>query len=124
VGFGSFFKKKKKEVEKGVNDVENMIKNEIQPENELEKMDQSFTAEKAELENANKGPGKTNQLQTGEDIHSENDPSSKPDSAVSRSTFNEVTVNIDSELLRKAQAKGIDLSNTLEQQLKRIVAGA
>ena len=124
MGFGSFFKKKKKEVEKGVNDVENMIKNEIQPENELEKMDQSFTAEKAELENANKGPDKTNQLQTREDIHSENGPSSKPDSEVSRSTFNEVTVNIDSELLRKAQAKGIDLSNTLEQQLKRIVAGA
>ncbi len=57
MGFGSLFKKKKKEVEKGVNDVENMIKNEIQPENELEKMDQSFTAEKVELENANKGPG-------------------------------------------------------------------
>lgn len=52
MGFGSFFKKKKKEVEKGVNDVENMIKTEIQPENELEKMDQSFTAEKADLENA------------------------------------------------------------------------
>lgn len=124
MGFGSFFKKKKKEVEKGVNDVENMIKNEIQPENELEKMDQSFTAEKAELENANKAPGKTNQLQTREDIHSANGPSSKPDSAVSRSTLNEVTVNIDSELLRKAQAKGIDLSNTLEQQLKRMVASA
>lgn len=124
MGFGSFFKKKKKEVEKGVNDVENMIKTEIQPENELEKMDQSFTAEKADLENANKGPGKTNQLQTREDIHSENGPSSKSDSAVSRSTLNEVTVNIDSELLRKAHAKGIDLSNTLEQQLKRMVAGA
>ena len=120
MGFRSFFKKKKKEVQKGVNDVENMVMNEIQ----LEKMDQSFTAEKAELEDANKGPGKTNHLQTKEDIHSENGPSSKSDSAVSRSILNEVTVNIDSELLRKAQAKGIDLSNTLEQQLKRMVAGA
>jgi ribosomal protein S4 len=49
MGFGSFFKKKKKEVEKGVNDVENMIKNEIQPENELEKMDQQQKRQKWEM---------------------------------------------------------------------------
>jgi sRNA-binding protein len=122
MGFGSFFKKKKKDVEKGVNDVENMIKNEIQPENELEKMDQSFTADKAEHLNA--GSSEINQLQAGEDIHLESGRSTMPDTAVSRSTVNEVTVNIDSELLRKAQAKGIDLSNTLEQQLRRMVASA
>jgi hypothetical protein len=124
MGFGSFFKKKKKDVEKGVNDVENMIKNEIQPENELEKMDQSFTADKAEPLNANKGSSETNQLQAGEDIPLESGRSTMPDTAVSRSTVNEVTVNIDSELLRKAQAKGIDLSNTLEQQLRRMMASA
>jgi Post-segregation antitoxin CcdA len=124
MGFGSFFKKKKKDVEKGVNDVENMIKNEIQPENELEKMDQSFTADKAEPLNANKVSSETNQLQAGEDIPLESGRSTMPDTAVSRSTVNEVTVNIDSELLRKAQAKGIDLSNTLEQQLRRMVASA
>jgi hypothetical protein len=47
VGFGSFFKKKKKQVEKGESDVENMIKPaQQQPESELEKMDHSFTSEK------------------------------------------------------------------------------
>ncbi len=46
MGFGSFFKKKKKDVENSVSDVENMIKKEVQPENEIEKMDHSFTAEK------------------------------------------------------------------------------
>ena len=31
MGFGSFFKKKKKDVEKSVGDVENMIKKEVLP---------------------------------------------------------------------------------------------
>lgn len=122
--FGSFFKKKKKEVEKGVNDVENMVKNEIQPENELEKIDRSLTSEKAELGNAKKGSDVSNQLQADDDIRLESSSSSNPEPMVSRSTVREVTVNINSELLQKAQAKGIDLSNTLEQQLRRMVSDA
>ncbi|MGA7367596.1 MAG: type II toxin-antitoxin system CcdA family antitoxin [Nitrososphaeraceae archaeon] len=122
--FGSFFKKKKKEAEKGVNDVENMVKNEIQPENELEKIDHSLTSEKAELGNTKKGSGVSNQLQADEDVRLESSSSSNPEPMVSRSTVREITMNIDSELLQKAQAKGIDLSNTLEQQLRRMVSGA
>jgi hypothetical protein len=117
VGFGSFFKKKKK-VEESVND-ENMTKSEMQPEKELEKMDHSFTAEKAEPGNAKKGSVEINQLQADEDNRLESSRSSNSDS---QKTFKEVTVNIDSELLRKAHAEGIDLSNTLEQQLKRMVS--
>jgi len=124
VDFGSFFKKKKKEVEKDVNDVENMVKNEIQPENELEKIDRSLTSEKAELGNAKKGSDVSNQLQADDDIRLESSSSSNPEPMVSRSTVREVTVNINSELLQKAQAKGIDLSNTLEQQLRRMVSDA
>lgn len=37
--------------------------------------------------------------------------------------LSKVTVNLDSELLRKAQAKGIDSSITLEQELRRMVSG-
>jgi hypothetical protein len=118
VGFGSFFKKKKKDVEKGVGDVENMIKKEVQPESELEKMDHSFTAKKTELEDAKKGSRETNQIQGDEDNHLEGSQSSNPEPIVSQTTVKEVTVNIDSELLAKAQARGIDLSNTLEQQLR------
>jgi hypothetical protein len=124
VGFGSFFKKKKKDVEKGVGDVENMIKKEVQPENELEKIDHSFTAEKTELGDANKGSSETNQLQADEDNRLEGSQSSNPEPVVSQTTVIEVTVNIDSELLSKAQARGIDLSNTLEQQLRRMVSNA
>lgn len=123
MGFGSFFKKKKKDVENSVSDVENMIKKEVQPENEMEKMDHSFTAEKAELENAEKGSGEIEQLQAGEDSRLESNRSSKSEPVVSQTSIIEVTVNIDSELLRKAQVKGIDLSNTLELQLRRMVAG-
>jgi hypothetical protein len=123
VGFGSFFKKKKKDVENSVSDVENMIKKEVQPENEIEKMDHSFTAEKAELENAEKGSGEIEQLQAGEDSRLESNRSSKSEPVVSQTSIIEVTVNIDSELLRKAQVKGIDLSSTLELQLRRMVAG-
>jgi hypothetical protein len=124
VGFGSFFKKKKKDVEKGVGDVENMIKKEIQPESELEKMDHSFTAKNTEFEDANKGSSETNQLQTEEDNHLEGSQASNPEPGVSQTTVKEVIVNIDSELLTKAQARGIDLSNTLEQELRRIVSSA
>jgi hypothetical protein len=124
VGFGSFFKKKKKDVEKGVGDVENMIKKEVQPESELEKMDRSFTAKKTELEDANKGSNETNQLQADDDNRLEGRQSSNPEPLVSQTTVKEVTVNIDSELLTKAQARGIDLSNTLEQQLRRMVSNA
>ena len=125
MGFGSFFKKKKKDVEKSVGDVENMIKKEVLPENELEKMDHSFTAEKADLENAKKGSGETNPLQADEDNRlGGSSRSSNPEPVISQTTVKEVTVNIDSELLRKAQARGIDLSNTFEDQLRRIVSGA
>ena len=123
MGFGSFFKKKKKEAEKSVNDVENMIKKDLQPENELEKMDHSFTAEKAELGNDSKGSDEPKQLLTDEDNRLESNRSPNVERVVSESTFKEVTVNLDSELLRKAQAKGIDLSITLEQQLRRMVSG-
>ena len=95
---------KKKDVEKSENDIENMIKSETQPEIVLEKMDQSFTAENADIRNVNKGSSETNQLQAGEDIEPETDRSPKPDLTFSRSTFNEVTLNIDSEHLKKAKA--------------------
>lgn len=121
--FGSFFKKKKKQVEKGVSDVENMIKPEQQqPESELEKMDQSFTAEKTEPGNSKKGSVETEQLHGAKDNLPENDRFSDPEPVVFQATVREVTVNIDSEILRKAQAKGIDLSNILEQQLRRIMS--
>lgn len=123
MGFGSFFKKKKKEAEKSVNDVENMIKKDLQPENELEKMDDSFTAEKTELRNDSKGSDEPKQLLTDEDNRLESNRSPNVERVVSESTFKEVTVNLDSELLQKAQAKGIDLSITLEQQLRRMVSG-
>ena len=124
MGFGSFFRKKKKGVEKGAGDVENMIKKEVQPESELEKMDHSFTAKKTELEDANKGSSETNQLQGDEDNRLGGSQSSNPEPVVSQTTVKEVTVNIDSELLTKAQARGIDLSNTLEQELRRMVSNA
>ena len=117
MGFGSFFKKKKKQVEKGVSDVENMIKPEQQqPESELEKMDHSFTAEKTEPGNSKKGSVETERLQGAEDNLPENNRLSDPESVVFQTTVKEVTVNINSELLRQAQAKGVDLSNILEQQ--------
>jgi len=123
VGFGSFFKKKKKQVEKGVSDVENMIKPEQQqPESELEKMDHSFTAEKTEPGNSKKGSVETERLQGAEDNLPENNRLSDPESVVFQTTVKEVTVNINSELLRQAQAKGIDLSNILEQQLRKLMS--
>jgi hypothetical protein len=123
VGFGSFFKKKKKQVEKGVSDVENMIKPEQQqPESELEKMDHSFTAEKTEPGNSKKGSVETERLQGTEDSLPENNRLSDPESVVFQTTVKEVTVNINSELLRQAQAKGVDLSNILEQQLRKLMS--
>jgi hypothetical protein len=122
VGFGSFFKKKKKQVEKGVSDVENMIKPEEQPESELEKMDHSFTAEKTEPGNSKKGSVETERLQGAEDNLPENNRLSDPESVVFQTTVKEVTVNINSELLRQAQAKGVDLSNILEQQLRKLMS--
>ncbi|MGH9975453.1 MAG: type II toxin-antitoxin system CcdA family antitoxin, partial [Nitrososphaeraceae archaeon] len=97
---------------------------EVHPENELEKMDHSFTAEKAELGDANKGTSETNQLQADEDNRLGVSQSSNSEPVSSQTTVTEVTINIDSELLSKAQAKGIDLSNTLEQQLRRMVSNA
>jgi len=123
VGFGSFFKKKKKQVEKGVSDVENLIKPEQQqPESELEKMDHSFTAEKTESGNSKKGSVETERLQGAEDNLPENNRLSDPESVVFQTTVKEVTVNINSELLRQAQAKGVDLSNILEQQLRKLMS--
>lgn len=123
MGFGSFFKKKKKQVEKGVSDVENMIKPEQQqPESELEKMDHSFTAEKTESGNSKKGSVETERLQGAEDSVPENNRLSDPESVVFQTTVKEVTVNINSELLRQAQAKGVDLSNILEQQLRKLMS--
>jgi Post-segregation antitoxin CcdA len=101
-----------------------MIKKEVQPESESEKMDHSFTAKKTDLEDAKKGSSETNQLQGDEDNHLEGSQSSNPEPVVSQTTVKEVTVNIDSELLAKAQTRGIDLSNTLEQQLRRMVSNA
>lgn len=121
--FGSFFKKKKKQVDKGVSDVENMIKPEQQqPESELEKMDHSFTAEKTEPGNSKKGSVETERLQGAEDNLPENNRLSDPESVVFQTTVKEVTVNINSELLRQAQAKGVDLSNILEQQLRKLMS--
>lgn len=123
MGFGSFFKKKKKQVEKGVSDVENMIKPEQQqPESELEKMDHSFTAEKTEPGNSKKGSVETERLEGAEDNVPENNRLSDPESVVFQTTVKEVTVNINSELLRQAQAKGVDLSNILEQQLRKLMS--
>ncbi len=123
MGFGSFFKKKKKQVEKGVSDVENMIKPEQQqPESELEKMDHSFTAEKTEPGNSKKGSVETERLQGAKDNLPENNRLSDPESVVFQTTVKEVTVNINSELLRQAQAKGVDLSNILEQQLRKLMS--
>jgi hypothetical protein len=123
VGFGSFFKKKKKQVEKGVSDVENMIKPEQQqPESELEKMDHSFTTEKTKPRNSKKGSVETERLQGAEDNLPENNRLSDPESVVFQTTVKEVTVNINSELLRQAQAKGVDLSNILEQQLRKLMS--
>lgn len=121
MGFGSFFKKKKKQVEKGVSDVENMIKPE-QQQPEVEKMDHSFTAEKTEPGNSKTGSVETERLQGAKDNLPENNRLSDPESVVFQTTVKEVTVNINSELLRQAQAKGVDLSNILEQQLRKLMS--
>ena len=78
---------------------------------------------KQNLEMRSKGSDEPKQLRTDEDNRLESNRSPNAERVVSESTFKEVTVNLDSELLRKAQAKGIDLSITLEQQLRRMVSG-
>ena len=118
MGLGSFFKKKKKEVEEGVSNVESMIKQDVQPENELKEMNLSFTEEKENMANTKNG----SQLQIDEGNLVENGHSSSSEPKVSKMTVKEVNVNIDSDLLKKAEASGIDLSKTLEQQLKRMVS--
>ena len=85
-------------------------------------MDHSFTAEITEPGNSKKGSVETEQLQGAEDNLPENNRLSNPESVVFQTTVKEVTVNIDSELLRQAQAKGIDLSNILEQQLRKLMS--
>lgn len=122
MGFGSLFKKKKKNVESSASDVKNKIKKEVQPVNDLEQRDRALDAEKAELGEMKIGSDEINKLQANEGDRLESSRSSDPDLVGFRATSMEVTVNIDSEVLRKAQAKGIDLSNTLEQQLRRMVS--
>jgi hypothetical protein len=122
VGFGSLFKKMKKNVKSSASDVENKIKKEVQPVNDLEQRDRALNAEKAELGDAKIGPDEINKLQANKGDRLESSRSSDPDPVAFGATSIEVTVNIDSEVLRKAQAKGIDLSNTLEQQLRRMVS--
>lgn len=122
MGFGSLFKKKKKNVESSASDVKNKIKKEVQPVNDLEQRDRALDAEKAELGDVKIGSDEINKLQANEGDRLESSRSSDPDLVGFRATSMEVTVNIDSEVLRKAQAKGIDLSNTLEQQLRRMVS--
>lgn len=122
MGFGSLFKKKKKNVESSASDVKNKIKKEVQPVNDLEQRDRALDAEKAELGDVKIGSDEINKLQANEGDRLESSRSSDPDLVGFRAASMEVTVNIDSEVLRKAQAKGIDLSNTLEQQLRRMVS--
>lgn len=122
MGFGSLFKKKKKNVESSASDVKNKIKKEVQPVNDLEQRDRALDAEKAELGDVKIGSDEINKLQANEGDRLESSRSPDPDLVGFRATSMEVTVNIDSEVLRKAQAKGIDLSNTLEQQLRRMVS--
>lgn len=122
MGFGSLFKKKKKNVGSSASDVMNKIKKEVQPVNDLEQRDRALDAEKAELGDVKIGSDEINKLEANEGDRLESSRSSDPDPVAFRATSMEVTVNIDSEVLRKAQAKGIDLSNTLEQQLRRMVS--
>jgi hypothetical protein len=121
VGFGSWFKKKKKNLESSTSDVENKIK-EVQPVIDLEQRDRKLNAEKAEPGDAIIGSDEDSKLQADGEDRLDSSRSSNPDPVVLGANSIEVTVNIDSEVLRKAQAKGIDLSNTLEQQLRRMVS--
>lgn len=121
MGFGSWFKKKKKNLESSTSDVENKIK-EVQPVIDLEQRDRKLNAEKAEPGDAIIGSDEDSKLQADGEDRLDSSRSSNPDPVVLGANSIEVTVNIDSEVLRKAQAKGIDLSNTLEQQLRRMVS--
>ena len=122
MGIGSWFKKKKKDLESSASDVENKIKKEVQPVIDLEQRDRTLNAEKAEPRDAEIGSDEDSKLQADGDDRLDSSRSSNPDPVVLGANSMEVTVNIDSEVLRKAQAKGIDLSNTLEQQLRRMMS--
>ena len=115
MGFGSFFKRKKKNVEDTSNDVEDTIAKGVQPEDELYKANNSLSAEKAEDQNTNEGPSKADRIQT--------DEVNRLEPEVSRTTQEEVTLNIDSQLLSRARSKGINISSILEDELKKRLSG-
>jgi hypothetical protein len=114
MGFGSFFKRKKKNVEDTSNDVEDTIAKGVQPEDELYKANNSLSAEKVEHQNTNEGPSKADRIQT--------DEVNRLEPEVSRTT-QEVTLNIDSQLLSRARSKGINISSILEDELKKRLSG-
>lgn len=120
--FGSFFKKKKKQLEKGIDDVENVLKPEQRPDNDLEKINHELTAENEDRGKVKKPSFEVEESQTAE-LKQEDSKVSLNGEEVIQATIIEVTLNVNSELLRKAQSRGIDLSNALEQQLKRMVSG-
>jgi len=100
--FGSFFKKKKKEEpESGVDDSENVLETKEQTGSEP-------IAEHEDLGNIKK------EFYGDERV-------GKTETDAKQMARKEVTVNIDSELLQKAQSRGIDFSSVLEQQLKKMV---
>jgi hypothetical protein len=121
--FESFFKKKKKQVEKGINDAGDVLRPE-QHDNELEKIDEDFTAEKGNLGNVKKQSFDAKELLATETEKGYSKRSSDSEGGIPEPTVDEITLNVNSELLRKAQSKGIDLSSALEQQLKRMVSDA
>jgi hypothetical protein len=119
--FESFFKKKKKQVEKGIDDAGDVLRPE-QHDNELEKIDEDFTAEKENLGNVKKQSFEKKEPLATETEQEYSKRSSDSEGGVPGPTVDEITLNVNSELLRKAQSKGIDLSSALEQQLKRMVS--
>jgi hypothetical protein len=103
MGFGSFFKRKKKNVEDTANDVDDTITKGVQTEDELYKSNNSLSAEKVEHQNTNEGPSKADRIQTNE--------VNRLEPEVARTTQEEVTLNIDSQLLSRARSKGINISS-------------
>lgn len=103
--FGSFFKKKKKEEpESDIDDSESVLQTKEETASEP-------IAEHEDLENVKK--------ESNEDEQSQR--MGKTETDAKQMALKEVTVNIDSELLQKAQSRGIDFSSVLEQQLKKMV---
>lgn len=115
MGFGSFFKRKKKNVEDTANDVDDTITKGVQTEDELYKANNSLSAEKVEHQNTNEGPSKADRIQTNE--------VNRLEPEVARTTQEEVTLNIDSQLLSRARSKGINISSILEDELKKRLSG-